>query len=150
MPRRILVVDDDESVRFVMRRVLRNLDGGCEVVTASSGGEALDRVGEGTFDLVITDLRMPGIDGIRLTEALRARDARPTIVWMTAYGCDDVRAAAGRLGVDLCLDKPLEVEEIRALVMSALERAGPARPTDKALGESGEGSGVQTGAPVVA
>jgi len=126
MAKRILVVDDDECVRFVIWRSLAGQDGGCDVVTAASGREALDRLSEGEFDLIITDLRMPEMDGIQLTEAVRALYTRPAIVWMTAYGCADAVAAAQRLGVGRCLEKPLEIEQIRASVAAALEQVAAA------------------------
>ena len=64
---RILVVDDDERVLSVPRRALLAFQNGYEIVTASDGCEALDWVEEVPFDLVITDLKMPGVDGIALT-----------------------------------------------------------------------------------
>lgn len=136
MGKRILIVDDDESVRFVMRRALRSLGEGSEIVTAASGGEALHRFSEAPFDLVITDIRMPGMDGIRLTEAIRSGDARPAIVWVTAYGCEYVQSSAGRLGVSVCLEKPFQVSELRAAVATVIYPSGHVLDADRAIGEN--------------
>jgi CheY-like chemotaxis protein len=123
MPTRVLVVDDDDWVRFVIRRALEDLGDEFDIATAGSGNDALALFGEGEFDLVITDLRMPGMDGIQLTEAIRDLDPRAVVIWMTAYICHDAEREAVRLGVDMCLEKPLEVGEIRSSVLAALNRA---------------------------
>lgn len=120
MEKRILIVDDDACVRFVVRRALQDGDNTSLVFTASNGMEAMDVLAEVPFDLVITDLRMPRLNGIQLTEAVRSAHRSTTVIWMTAYGCHSVRTEAKRLGVEHCLDKPAEVGEIRAVVAAAL------------------------------
>jgi FixJ family two-component response regulator len=65
---------------------------------------------------------MPSTSGIQLTEAIRAGASSTVVIWMTAYGCDGVTANAKRLGVEVCVQKPLEVGEIRRLVLGALGR----------------------------
>ena len=119
--KRILIVDDDERVLFVLHHTLMRMDNGYEVVTAHGGREALDRFGEWPFDLVITDLRMPDMDGLELTGGIRALDSSVAVIWITAYGCYKVRDEAARLAVCACLDKPLEIAEIRQAVREALE-----------------------------
>jgi DNA-binding NtrC family response regulator len=121
--KRILVVDDDERVLFVMHDILKKLDNGYEVVTAHSGREALDETREQSFDLVITDLKMPDIDGVELTERITALNTDGVVLWITAYGCHKVRDEAKRLGVYDCLEKPLGVAEIRQAVLEVLEGA---------------------------
>jgi DNA-binding NtrC family response regulator len=124
MPRRILIVDDDESVRFVVRRTLMSLRGDFSIATAEGGREALDQLAENAFDLLITDIRMPGMDGVQLTESIRALDTELVVVWMTGCGWEDVRTAAARLGVGICLRKPLEIGELRASLLAALGSDG--------------------------
>ncbi len=116
----ILVVDDDERVRLVLRRALMWLGDGCKVVTAHDGREALDRAESVPFDLIVTDLRMPGMDGVELTEAIRALNPQVAVLWVTAYGCYELADEAARLGVYGCLDKPLRVDEIRRVAQEAL------------------------------
>jgi len=123
MDGRILIVDDEERVCFVLRRALARMSNGYEVVTAQDGRDALDKVKATRFDLIITDLRMPGMDGVELTEAIKAVDASTVVVWITAYGCHKVRAEARRLSIYDCLDKPLKVTRIRQIAREALESA---------------------------
>lgn len=121
--KRILLVDDEESVLFVLYNGLLRLDDGYEVEIeeANNGREALDKVKGNHFDLIITDLRLPGIDGVELTEAVRGLDLDTVIIWITAYDCHKARRDAERLEVYRCLDKPLEIDEIREIVREALE-----------------------------
>ena len=116
----ILVVDDDERVLFVLRRTLMRLGNGHEIVTARSGREALAKISARPLDLVITDLRMPGMDGVELTEKIRALNSDTVVIWITAYGCHQVKAEAARLSVYRCLEKPLKVTEIRQVAQEAL------------------------------
>jgi DNA-binding NtrC family response regulator len=121
MTKRILIVDDEDRVLFVLQQTLLSLRHGYEIVSAQSGMEALDQVKETPFDLLITDLRMPDMDGIRLTEAARRLDSDMAVIWITAYDCHRASADAERLSVFRCLDKPLEIGEIRRTVLEALE-----------------------------
>jgi two-component system response regulator PilR (NtrC family) len=120
---RILVVDDDERVLFVLRRVLLAFQNGYEIVTAPDGREALNKAKEVPFDLLITDLKMPGVDGITLTQAIRDLDSDTVVVWITAYGCAQVSDEATRLSVHECLEKPLRIDEIRRVVREALKNS---------------------------
>jgi len=119
--KRILVVDDDEQVLFVFHDALIRLGSDYEIVTAGSAQAALEKVRESPFDLIITDLRMPDMDGVALTEALRAFNSGVSVIWMTAFGCHRLKAEAARLAVYRCLDKPLEIREIRKTAREALE-----------------------------
>ena len=126
--KRILVVDDDERVLFVLHDILAGLGNQYEVVTAQTGYEALDKAREMPFDLLIADLRMPGMDGVELTEAVRALSPSTVVIWITAYGSQETDAEAVRLAVYRCLDKPLEVTKIRQIAREALEAAGRQTP----------------------
>jgi DNA-binding NtrC family response regulator len=118
---RILVVDDDERVLFVLRRALLAFQNGYEIVTAQDGHKALDRAKEIPFDLLITDLKMLKMDGIALTQAIRDLNSNTVVIWITAYGCAQVSDEATRLSVYECLEKPLRIGEIRRVVREALE-----------------------------
>jgi DNA-binding NtrC family response regulator len=118
---RVLIVDDEELVLLVLHDGLVALGDEYEVETARSGLEGLRKFKEMGFDLVITDLRMADMDGVELTEAIRAWDPVAMVIWITAYDCHKMRAEAERLAVYRCLDKPLEIPEIRAVVSEALE-----------------------------
>lgn len=120
---RILLVDDDSRVLFVLQETLAPLREHYEIVSAGNGQTALARINEICFDLVITDLRMPDIDGVELTETIRALNPGTQVIWITAYGSSTVAADAARLEVFRCLDKPLEIAEIRDAAREALSKA---------------------------
>jgi CheY-like chemotaxis protein len=117
---RILIADDDPAVLLILRATLERMENGYGIVVAKDGAEALQEVLAQPFDLVITDVRMPGLDGIELVEAIRASKLGVAVIWITAYGCQNLRAECERLNVYCCLDKPLRIEEIRRAALEAL------------------------------
>ena len=125
--KRILIVDDEESVLFVLNGVLARVSDCHEVDVemATNGKEALDKALEGEFNLLITDIRLPGIDGVELTEKVRRESPTTSVIWITAYGSERLRKDAERLGVYVCLDKPLEIGQIREVVRAALDESEP-------------------------
>jgi two-component system response regulator YesN len=118
--RQILIADDDPAVLFILRAAMEGMENGCAIVTAQSGAEALELVLAHPFDLVITDVRMPGLDGIELVEAMRASGLTVAVIWITGYGCYNLRAECERLHVYCCLDKPIRISEIRRSAEEAL------------------------------
>jgi DNA-binding NtrC family response regulator len=118
--KRILVVDDEPTVLFVLHDILMALGNEYEIVAADNGLEALDRATKKPFDLVITDLSMPGMGGIELTEEIKAQRPETPVIWITAYGSYNVYADAQRLNVYRCRDKPLEISEILGMAREAL------------------------------
>jgi DNA-binding NtrC family response regulator len=119
--RRILIADDEARVLLILRDSLQRLDNDMDIVTVQNGLQALDEVREGFFDLVITDLRMPGMGGVELTRSIRALRPETTVIWITAYGCYNVNDECSEMEVYRCLDKPLEIGEIRRVVREALK-----------------------------
>jgi len=119
--RRILVVDDDERILFVLEHALSSLGPDTEVITATNAAQALEQISDVRVDLVLTDLRMPGQDGVSLTSDLRVLIPLAPIIWITAHQGPAVAAEARRLGVFGCLTKPADLREIRAMVRRALE-----------------------------
>ena len=118
--KRVLVVDDEPKILFVVRHALARLGEMCQVKTAANGRQALEMAQDAPFDLVVTDLRMPEMDGLALTEALCDLDHAPAVIWMTAYHCSSQEADMERLGVCCRLDKPIEIGEIRRIVSEVL------------------------------
>lgn len=111
MRRRILVVEDEADAAATLSEFL--LRQGYAVVVAQNGNEALARIGESAFDLVLTDLRMPGLDGIPFLGALR--DALPTtpIIVMTGHGAmSETQPGDAMSGIAAVLWKPLSLREI--------------------------------------
>ncbi len=117
----ILIVDDDARVLFVLRKVLRKLEGTYNIVTVSHAKEALQQIKRHSFDLLLTDLRLPQMDGIQVTRAFLNQHPDASVIWMTAYGCAWVRQDATQMGVYDCLNKPVGIQKIRATVLEALE-----------------------------
>ena len=122
MPKRLLVVDDDASLLMAVSETLRAE--GYVVVTARRGAEALVRVAERTPDLIISDIRMPGMDGYQLARNLRSTPHTRLIpvVFLTAKDEIADRIAGFRSGVDAYVTKPFEPEELLAIVAGILER----------------------------
>lgn len=123
MAKRILVVDDEAKLLRAVAVTLR--EEGYEVATARSGAEALVAVNASVPDLVVSDIRMPGMDGYQLARALRSspRTEFIPIVFLTAKGERKDRLAGIRTGVDAYLVKPFDPEELIAVVANLLARA---------------------------
>jgi two-component system, NtrC family, response regulator AtoC len=114
---RILVVDDEPAVLFTLKEVLS--ERGHEPVTAPSGREALERL-DGV-EAVITDLAMPGMDGLALLAAIRERDAALPVVLLTAHGSEKVAVSAMKAGAYDYAAKPFDIDELVVVVERALE-----------------------------
>jgi CheY-like chemotaxis protein len=125
------VVDDDPTVLLILRGTLERMTNSPQIVVARDGTEALAKVQNGSFDLVITDVRMPGIDGIQLVKAIRALKVDTAVIWITAYGCHGLHAAGERLGVYRCLDKPFSISQIRQATLEVLETIQHPMATDE-------------------
>jgi len=117
---RILVVDDDPlMLDFLKEALLRQ---GYKVDTAEDGEEALRKVEEKGYDLVITDVRMPGVDGMTVLESVKRDFADTEVVVITAYGTIRNAVEAMKMGAYDYLTKPFSVEEVEVVVQRALER----------------------------
>ncbi len=117
---RILVVDDEEPQREILRTILSAE--GYSVETSPGGAEAVRRCQEKPYDLVLTDLRMPGTDGMALVERLPRDNSATLVILMTAYGSLDSAEQALKRGAFDYLTKPLEREELLLTVRRAFER----------------------------
>jgi CheY-like chemotaxis protein len=118
--RRILIADDESRVLLILHDSLKKLGDAYEITTAHNGREALQLALDEPFDLVITDLRMPGLGGVELARRVKAAQPGTEFIWITAYGCHNVAEECAHLGILTCLDKPLEIREIRSRVKEAL------------------------------
>ncbi len=116
----ILVVDDEATQREILRTILTSE--GYRVETAASAAEALQKSAQKRFDLVLTDLRMPGADGLSLVGQLTREDPPTLVILMTAYGSMDSAEEALRQGAFDYLTKPLERDELLLTVGRAFER----------------------------
>jgi DNA-binding NarL/FixJ family response regulator len=122
MSKRLLVVDDEPNLLRAVAACLKAA--GYEVSTARSGREALLQLAGAVPDLIVSDIRMPGIDGYQLARQLRgsARTALVPVVFLTAKDETADRVEGFRAGVDAYLTKPFEPEELIAVVNGILSR----------------------------
>ncbi|MCZ6787628.1 MAG: sigma-54 dependent transcriptional regulator, partial [Planctomycetota bacterium] len=115
---RLLIVEDDPGAGEALEQAFRDED--CEVGLATTGAEGRERFAEGRWNLVLTDVVMPDVDGLTLLkEFVGARDAPPVIV-MTAYGSVERAVQAMKDGAHDFLEKPLDLTSLRALVRNAI------------------------------
>ena len=120
---RVLIVDDEPAVRSALDRALR-LDG-YEVTPAADGREALDRMAESTFDVVVLDVAMPVMDGLEVCRRLRDAGDRTPVLMLTARDAIDDRVAGLDAGADDYLVKPFALRELKARLRALLRRAEP-------------------------
>lgn len=116
---RILVVDDDPSLRRVLQAQLEQE--GYEVAVAASPQEALPVLQLRSFDLVITDLKMPGMSGLELLKHVRTRYPQTIVIMLTAFGTVDTAVEAMKAGAYDYLTKPVHSDEMLVVVRRALE-----------------------------
>src|SRR5436190_4714641 len=117
---KLLIVDDEAGYRKVLRAIFE--DEGHDVVTASDGRAALAHLAKGKRDLVISDVRMPDIDGIELLKKAREQDPDIGVVLMTAFGTIETAREAFKLGADDFIQKPFNNEELKVIVKRTLEK----------------------------
>ena len=133
-PKRVLVAEDDNDLRMLIAMALAR--DGHEVVQASDGRQILEQFAETVgerptapgFDLIITDVRMPGWSGLDVLAVLHHYPVSPPVVLITAFGDDQVHAEARRLGALATLDKPFDLDDLRALVARAITESGSLSP----------------------
>ena len=114
----ILIVDDEKNYLLVLRAVLE--EEGYEVLTALGGTEALEAQETSDLDLVVTDMKMPGMDGIELLERIKARDPDLPVIMMTAHGTVDKAVEAMQKGAYSYLLKPFDNERLIIYVKKAV------------------------------
>ena len=121
MPReRVLIVDDEANARTALAELLR--DEGYVVEIAADGFKALPKLEELRPDVVVTDLKMPGLTGLELMEKIRERDPECVVIVMTAFGAVESAVQAMRQGAADYLTKPVNVEELSLVLKREVER----------------------------
>src|SRR5579872_3460157 len=117
---KILIVDDEPGVLLTTRAILQQE--GYDVEAAASGQDAVEAIRQRHYDLVLTDLKMPGVDGLAVLAEVRKRSPLTVTVMMTGYGSVGSALDAIRLGAYEYLLKPIEVEDLKQAVRRSLER----------------------------
>jgi CheY-like chemotaxis protein len=129
--KRVLVVDDDPIVGRSIDRVLSSR--GYAVISANNGTEALDKLAREDYDVVYTDIKMPGMDGLEVAARIKASRPWLPVVIVTGYGTDANEAKAKDIGVAAFLRKPLSPEMIESSAADALLAPEPvAAPVEEA------------------
>ena len=118
---RILVVDDNEAMRVFLSDALSIF--GLEVVTADCGADGFDLFLQDKFDLVITDCQMPGIDGLHLTDLIKARSPNTPVLMITGQSRDEILEKMSSGQVDFLMLKPFGLEELHHIVQSFLAKS---------------------------
>jgi DNA-binding NtrC family response regulator len=119
MQRRILIADDNDLARQQLQKLLES-DQRLKVDTASNGTEALEAICEQNYSIVITDLKMPHLDGLQLIEEVERRRIPITIIVTTGHGSIDEAVQAMKLGAYDFLTKPIDLQHLRLVVQRAL------------------------------
>jgi YesN/AraC family two-component response regulator len=108
----ILLVDDERLILDSLSRELTSEPLGFDVTTAANGEEAVDKINGGYWDLVITDLVMPGVDGFQVLKAAKHKNPQTMVIILTGYADMQSAIDALRLGVDDFLQKPCDTDEL--------------------------------------
>lgn len=120
MAERVLVVDDEEAIRTLVEYNLRMA--GYEVETAQEGHAALELIAKRSYDLLVLDLMLPGVDGLELCKRLRQANSKVPIIMLTARGEEIDRVVGLEMGADDYVTKPFSPRELVARVRAVLRR----------------------------
>ena len=118
--RKILVIDDEQNIRKMLTRVLS--PEGFIVKEADNGLEALKRLQEENYSLVLLDLKMPGLNGIEILKKIRENDLNLPVIMMSAYGSIPEAVEAMKLGALDYLIKPFDIEELKIIINRAIKQ----------------------------
>jgi len=135
--RSVLIVDDEEAMRHLLSVVLR--DHGYEVRAVSNGEEALRELAARDYDLVLSDVRMPRMDGLQLLAAIQREHPDLTVIVMSAYGTHDTAVEAMKAGAYDYVSKPFRPDEVLLVLQKAEEREKLLRENRRLRGELAAG-----------
>jgi DNA-binding NtrC family response regulator len=111
---RILVIEDDEEMRSLLEDFLK--DEGYEADSANNGSEAFHKLAQEPFDLLITDIRMPGLTGLDILSAVKKFQLEMPVIVITAFGGEEVYRRSMVRGADGYLEKPVHFHKLRSLI----------------------------------
>ncbi len=117
---RILIVEDERSMREVLKMLLEGED--YDVITASDGLDGKEYIEKDIFDLVISDIKMPGLDGFGLLKVIKEISPDTLVIMVTAFGTNESAIEAMKLGAYDYINKPFNIDEIRIIVNKAIEK----------------------------
>ena len=119
--KKMLIVDDEETLTYSLYQSFIISQRDYEVVTAATGEDAAEKLSDMKFDLVITDIKMPGMDGLELLSLIKSKYPATDVIVMTAYGSEEKKEEALKKGARFYIEKPFEIKEIKQLVMELLQ-----------------------------
>ncbi len=119
---KVLVVDDEQLIRWSLEKNLTKQ--GYEVVPEATGEDALKRLSEEDFDLMLLDLRLPGMDGLEVLRKIRERDKALVVIVITAHGVVDTAVEAMRLGAFDYIEKPFNFDQLALSIRKGTETVG--------------------------
>ncbi|WP_129595897.1 response regulator [Anaerophilus nitritogenes] len=120
MNKKILIVDDEKNIRMTLKHCLK--EEGYEIDSAVNGEEALKKSIEEEFDLMLLDIKMPGLTGMQVLSKVREKGSKIDVIMMTAYGTIEKAVEAMKLGAIDFISKPFTPDEIRSIVKEVLDR----------------------------
>jgi len=118
--KKVLIVDDEETLTWSMAKSLSKDKDKYEVIIANNGKEALALLKDNKIDLVISDIRMPDINGLDLLVKIKKEYPDTKVIIMTAYGSSDVQKEANRRGSLYYVEKPFEISDIRKIIIDLI------------------------------
>jgi len=132
---KILIVDDDPQVQILIKSLVEMK--GHESVPAETGAKALELIRQNAFDLIITDLRMPQMNGLELLREVKSLQPSLPVIMVTAYASSETTAESARLGVFEYLEKPFKIDTLLAAIERALSAGKDAsRAADMCSGKN--------------
>lgn len=141
---RVLLVEDDEDIAFLISSSIRKSE--IEVTTVYTGDDALPLLREQAFDLVLSDIAMPGMSGLRLLKRVQALGFAIPFVFITGYGNSETMIEAVRLGAIDFLCKPVAESELMATVQRALAIGHRQKEIDALIEKLAQGAAPETSA----
>ncbi|MCD6361995.1 MAG: response regulator [Armatimonadetes bacterium] len=126
-----MVVDDDEQMAETLSDILEAK--GYKVAVAGSGEQAIDRIAERRFDVILLDIRLPGMNGVETLRAIRRRCPESMVVMMTAYTLPDLIKKAEKEGALATLTKPLDMNKVLAFLREFQRSRRPGRGPHRRL-----------------
>lgn len=118
--KKVLIVDDEETLTWSMSKSLSKDRDKYEVLVANNGKEALNQLKKNEIDLIISDIRMPDINGLDLLVRVKKEYPKAKFLIMTAYGSSDVQKEANRRGAVIYIEKPFEINDIRKIIIDLI------------------------------
>ncbi len=115
---RVMVIEDDQEMRLLLEDFIQ--EEGYEVRSTDNGSEAFRILAKDEFDLIITDVRMPGLSGLDILPGIRKLQPHSAIIVITAFGSEEVYTRAIERGADGYLEKPISLEQLRIMIKNVI------------------------------